>query len=303
MKGRKGSTDEGGVRSPLLVRWPAKVKAGTVVTPVAGAVDLYPTLIDLAGVKRVGDRPLDGISLASWLLGQQEKAPERVLFAHWAGKTSARDQRFRLDAAGKLFDLAKDGGQQRDVAADHPEAAKRLSEAVKRFRREVLSELPLSDERPFLVGYAELPRTVLPARDGVAGGGVTRSAPAPNCSFFTNWKTDGLMKWSVEVKTTGTYEAMVHYTCAPADVGSEIELSLGRSKWTGKIAEAHDPPLRGREQDRVSRKGESYVKDFRALSLGVVKVEAGQATLTLRATKVSGEQVADVRAVELVLLK
>src|SRR5262245_44726009 len=47
MKRRKGSTDEGGVRSPLLVRWPAQMKAGTVVTPIPRAIDLYPTLIDL----------------------------------------------------------------------------------------------------------------------------------------------------------------------------------------------------------------------------------------------------------------
>ena len=52
MKGRKGSTDEGGVRSPLLVRWPGHVKPGTKVTQIAGAIDLLPTLAELAGVKR-----------------------------------------------------------------------------------------------------------------------------------------------------------------------------------------------------------------------------------------------------------
>ncbi len=51
MKGRKGSTDEGGVRSPLHVRWPAKIKAGTEVTQIAGAIDLLPTLADLAVLK------------------------------------------------------------------------------------------------------------------------------------------------------------------------------------------------------------------------------------------------------------
>jgi hypothetical protein len=82
-----------------------------------------------------------------------------------------------------------------------------------------------------------------------------------------------------------------------------VELSLGQAKWSATIAEAHDPPLRGREQDRVLRGSESYVKDFRPLSLGVVDLPAGKATLTLRATKVPGSQVADVRAVEIVLKK
>jgi hypothetical protein len=304
MKGRKGSTDEGGVRLPLLVRWPAKVRPGTVVTPIAAAVDLYPTLIDLAGVARVGDKPFDGISLAPWLLGKDAPTPDRVLFQHWAGKVSARDQRFRLDAAGQLFDLTKDPGQQKNVAADQPEATKRLSDVVARWKREVLAELPNPDTRPFPVGYAEFPRTVLPARDGVPHGGIKRSASAPNCSFFTGWmKPDDRMTWEIEVHAAGRYEAILHYTCPKADVGSAVELSLDKAKWSGTLAEAHDPPLRGKEHDRVTRAGESYVKDFQPLSLGVVELPAGKGTLTLRATKVAGGLVADVRAVELVLKK
>jgi arylsulfatase A-like enzyme len=304
MKGIKGSTDEGGVRLPLLVRWPGQVKPGTVVTPIAAAVDLYPTLIDLTGVRRVGDRPLDGISLAPWLLGKDQPAPDRVLFQHWAGKVSARDQRFRLDAAGQLFDLTNDPGQQKNVAAEQPEAAKQLSDAVARWKREVLAALPKTDDRPFPVGYAEFPRAVLPARDGVPHGGIKRSAAAPNCSFFTGWaKPEDRMTWDIEVHAAGRYEAILHYTCPKGEVGSVVELSLDKAKWEGTIAEAHDPPLRGKEHDRVTRAGESYVKDFRPLSLGMVELPAGKGTLTLRATKVAGGQVADVRAVELVLKK
>ncbi|HEY7155692.1 MAG TPA: arylsulfatase [Gemmataceae bacterium] len=304
MKGRKGSTDEGGVRSPLHVRWPAKIRAGAVLTPIAAAVDLYPTLLDLADVARVGDKPFDGISLAPWLLGKNEPTPDRVLFQHWAGRVSARSQRFRLDTAGRLFDLTKDPEQQQNVAADHPEVAKRLSDAVARWKREVLSELPKPDARPFPVGFAEFPRAVLPARDGVPHGSVQRSANAPNCSFFTHWtKADDRMTWEVEVHAAGRYEAIMHYTCPKADVGSMLELTLDRAKWRGVIAEAHDPPLRGKERDRVPRRGESYVKDFRPLSLGIVELPAGKATLILRATKAAGAQIADVRAVELVLMK
>jgi hypothetical protein len=56
MKGSKGHTDEGGVRSVCYVRWPAKLPAGHTVTQIAGAIDLLPTLTSLAGVKRVGDQ-------------------------------------------------------------------------------------------------------------------------------------------------------------------------------------------------------------------------------------------------------
>jgi arylsulfatase A-like enzyme len=304
MKGHKGSTDEGGVRLPLHIRWPGKVKPGTVITPVAAAVDLYPTLLDLACIARAGDKPFDGITLAPWLLGKDAPPPDRVLFQHWGGKVSARDQRYRLDAAGQLFDLVTDPGQQHSITAEHPEVAKRLADAVLRWKREVLDQLPKPDARPFPVGYTEFPRTVLPARDGVPHGGVKRSASAPNCSFFTAWaKPEDSMTWEVEVNTPGRYEALVHYTCPKTEVGSVVELTLDRARWSGTVAEANDPPLRGREQDRVPRDAESYVKDFRPLSLGVVEVPAGKATLTLRAVKVPGAQVADVRAVELVLRK
>jgi arylsulfatase A-like enzyme len=304
MKGRKGSTDEGGVRSPLHLRWPAKVKPGTVVTDIAGAIDLYPTLIDLAGVERVGDKPFDGISLPPYLFDADVKPTNRVLFQHWNGRVSARDQRYRLDATGQLFDMVDDPNQTKNVAADHPEDAKRLADVVANWKRDVLGELPKSDDRPFPVGFAEFPRAVLPARDGVPHGGVKRSAPAPNCSFFTQWTApDDRMTWEVEVHAAGRYEAIVHYTCPEADVGSVIELTLGKANWAGTIAEAHDPPLRGKDEDRVSRGAESYVKDFRPLSLGVMELPTGRGTLTLQAAKVAGKQVADVRAVELVLRK
>ena len=304
MKGVKGSTDEGGVRSPLHVRWPGKIKPGTVVTPVAAAIDLYPTLLELAGVARAGDKPLDGVSLAPRLLGGGDAPPDRVLFQHWNGRVSARDQGFRLDATGQLFDMTTDPNQTKNVAADHPADAKRLAAAVEGWRRDVLGELPKGDPRPFPVGFAEFPRTVLPARDGVPHGGVKRSASAPNCSFFTNWTAaDDRMTWEVEVNAAGRYEAVVHYTCPKGDAGSAVELALGSAKWSGTVAEAHDPPLRGKEHDRVSRGAESYVKDFRPLSLGVAELPAGRATLTLRATKVAGKSVSDVRAVELVLRK
>src|SRR5262249_1502722 len=61
MRGRKGSTDEGGVRSPLLVRWPRHIPRGTKVGQLSAAIDLLPTLAELASVPSPADRPLDGM--------------------------------------------------------------------------------------------------------------------------------------------------------------------------------------------------------------------------------------------------
>ncbi|MFO0844301.1 MAG: sulfatase-like hydrolase/transferase [Gemmataceae bacterium] len=301
MKGIKGSTDEGGVRSPLFVRWPGHIGKGLEMTPIAGAIDLYPTLAGLCGVRSAaGGQPFDGADLSPLLLGKVSRPPDRILFQHWNGRVSARSQRHRLDGVGRLYDMLADPGQTRDVSAADPAVKVRLTDAVARWRKDVLSELPEVDDRPFPIGHAAQPTATLPARDGVPRGGVKRSAGAPNCSFFTSWRTtEGAMTWNVEVATAGRYEAVVHYTCPAGDVGSSVELTLNKVKWAGQVEVAHDPPLRGREHDRVPRQGESYVKDFRPLSLGVVELPRGRGTLTLKAAKVPGKQVAEVRSVVL----
>lgn len=304
MRGRKGSTDEGGVRSPLLVRWPGHIRPQTQVTKIAGAIDLLPTLAELAGIPVKSDKPVDGLSVAPLLLGTPHKTDsDRMIFSHWNGKVSVRTQDHRLDAAGRLYDMVNDPGQQRDLAQDRSEVASKLTRAVTDWKQTLLTDLK-KDDRPFPVGFRQQPMTSLPARDGVPHGHVRRSANAPNCSYFTNWTSpDDRITWDIEVNTAGRYEAVIQYTCAASDVGSEIELSLNDQKLRGRVVEAHDPPLRGKENDRVPRGGESYVKDFKPLTLGTTRLKPGRGQLTLRALSVPGQRVIDVRSVILTLVE
>jgi hypothetical protein len=306
MRGRKGSTDEGGVRAPLLMRYPGHIRPGTRVTRIAAALDLMPTLAELAGVSVpvAAERPLDGVSLAPLLVGSAAEAdwPDRMIFSHQNGRVSVRTQQYRLDADGRLYDMVADPGQERDLKAEQPAVASRLSQAVVRWKGEVLAGLG-PDRRPYPVGYRAFPITHLPARDGRAQGNVRRSANAPNCSFFTNWtSTDDRMTWDVEVATTGRYEAVIYSTCAAGDVGATIELSLGNNRVQTKVTEVFDPPLYGALHDRVPRVGESYMKDWKPLRLGTVTLERGRGPLTLRALEVPGKHVIDVRSVMLTLV-
>jgi len=303
MKGMKGTTDEGGVRAPCLIRWPGHVQPATQVSRIAAAIDLLPTLTDLAGVPLAPPRPLDGVSLRPLLLKSSADWPERMIFSHWNGKVSVRTDRFRLDHQGKLYDMVADPGQDRDIATGRKDVADRLSRAVEKWKQELLPGLA-RDDRPFTVGYPEFPVTYLPARDGVPLGQVRRSARAPNCSFFTNWTSlQDRMTWDIAVATTGRYEAVLYYTCARQDLGAVVELAFGDRRVQGKVTEAHDPPLEGAEHDRFPRDSESYVKDFRPLRLGTLQLEQGRGLLTLRALEVPGRQVMDVRCVALALLE
>jgi arylsulfatase A-like enzyme len=295
MKGIKGSTDEGGVRSPLLVRWPGTIPAGTRVRPIMGAIDLLPTLADLCGIPLPSEKPLDGISLKPWLLGGTPAPPDRMLLSHWGGKFSVRSQRFRLDVAGKLFDLEADPGQDHDVREQNADEAARLAKALERWKAEMLLR---PDDRAFTVSGHSI---YLPARDGIPAGGVKRSSRAPNCSYFTNWtRSEDRITWDVEVAAAGRYDVIVYYGCPQADVGSTIELGFLGSRLEASLTEAHDPPAYGPNHDRAPRDSESPVKDFKPWRMGSLSLPAGRGVLTLRALKVAGTQVMEVRQLELV---
>ena len=302
MKGRKGSTDEGGVRVPAFVRWPGQVEAGRTISEIAGAIDLLPTLTDMAGIEVVGKKPLDGVSLEPLLTGAAQVWPDRKIFSHWRGRVSVRTPQYRLGHEGRLYDMRADSSQYHDVSDQHPAVTERLRRAVERWREEVFPD-DQSDDRPFTVGYPAFPTTYLPARDGTGHGDIERSNRFPNASFFRNWtSTDDRITWDVEVATPGRYEAVVYYTAREQDLGSTVELRFREERVRAKVTEAHDPPLVGAGRDRVPRQ-ESYVKDFKPLQMGVLPLEEGRGTLTLRAIEVPGSEVMDVRYVRLRLLE
>ncbi|HOD81660.1 MAG: Arylsulfatase [Planctomycetes bacterium ADurb.Bin126] len=306
MKGIKGWTDEGGVRVPCLIRWPGRIEGGTKIPQIAGAIDLLPTLATLCGVRPVGDKPLDGRDLSPLLAGMKPDWPERYIFTHQNGRFSVRSQQYRLDAQGKLFDMAADPGQTRDVAGDKPQVAARLAKALEDFRKS-LPPMPDTryggkDDRPFPIGHPDWPTAWLPARDATFTGKLRRSSRHPNCSYFIDWKsTDDRIAWDVDVLTGGRYEVAAWYTCPSGDVGSTVELSMSGSSLRAKVDKAFDPPLWDKD-DRVPR-GEGYLKEFRPLKLGTIKLDKGRGSLVLKAAQVAGGQVMDLRAVELTLLK
>lgn len=334
MKGRKATTDEGGVRSTCFLRWPARLPADHTVTQIAGAIDLLPTLTALAGVTRVGDKPLDGRDLSPLLLKQSTSWPDRMIFSTWAGRISVRTQQHRLDDQGQLFDMLADPGQTKPITDRESEIASRLKSAVAEWRQDVFATghqpqgaSPGSqpggnertgasasrlkkvaggnavDPRPIPVGYREFPITMLPARDGEPRGGVRRSSAAPNCSYFVNWTSkDDSMVWLLDVHTTGRYEVVIDYTCPEADVGSLIELSCRDSRLTGRVTPGWNPPLYTNQDTLPRPHGESSMKEFHPLKLGEIKLEQGQAPLTLHALEIPGQSVMDVRRVTLTLL-
>lgn len=140
LRGLKGSLYEGGVRVPLIVRWPGRIAAGTTSDALTGFEDWLPTLMDLIG----SDQPLpenDGVSLAPVLFGECDEAREFLYreFAAYGGQQAvwldggkwkairqnllkkSPEQRGEIE----LYHLDDDIGETNDVAGAHPEIVAR----------------------------------------------------------------------------------------------------------------------------------------------------------------------------------
>lgn len=295
MRGRKGSVDEGGVRSPLFLRWPGTVAPGITVRQFSSVIDLLPSLAELCTLPAATKKPLDGVSFAPWLKNPERSATDRLIVNHWGKNISVRSSRFRLDEKGRLYDMQKDFGQRVDVAAQHPDGVRRLAAAAERYRADALAELPAKDERPFVIAHPGHRFTQVPARDAQGVGGVQRSSRHPNDSYYTNWTNpDDRIYWNVEVAAAGRFEVTLYYTCPEKDVGSSVVLSCGAGALPFTVKEAHDPPLTGAAHDRSPRI-ESYVKEWKKSVMGAITLEPGPQRLEMRATHVPGSQVMDFR--------
>lgn len=136
LRGRKGSVWEGGIRVPMIASWPGTVPEGAVSERVAGAVDLLPTLAELAGASL--ERPVDGTTFAPTLQGRDGETRDRTLVWHfngYGGQQAVRAGRYKAVRTGlhkdpgaklQLFDLATDLGEQDDLAGALPEVAAHL---------------------------------------------------------------------------------------------------------------------------------------------------------------------------------
>ena len=292
MKGRKGSTDEGGVRSPFCIRWPGHIREGAVEPQLFGVIDLLPTFLGLAGIEYSPLNELDGIDLKQHLLEEKTLIRDRVLYSYWGHKTSVRIPGYVLDAEEHLYKTDIDRGQQNDLSNSRPDILERMKKSLNWFKDEVLTGFSLGDTRPFVIGHPQELYSKLPARDADISGSIERSNRYPNCSYFTTWKgLDAKITWNVEVEESGLFEAFIYYTCDKRNIGSIFNLGTNREgeSLDFTLTEVNDQPMLGADLDRVPRE-ESYVKGFHPCSVGLIPLSKGTATLTLQAQTIRNEE-------------
>jgi arylsulfatase A-like enzyme len=294
LKGIKGHTDEGGVRSPFILYWKNKVKPRKI-DQITGAIDIFPTLADLAEISISGDKPLDGLSVKPLLLDQGYSWPDRYIFSHWNGNVSLRNQHYMLDKDNQLYDLIKDPGQQTPIEQPSDSLRSELINTKNEWINTVLAELNRNRKETFPVGFEGSKITQLPARDGIPHGTIKRSNRWPNSSYFTNWTSESdSISWNCNILSSGKYKATVYYTCNESAVGSVLSLNQGKNEVLATILESHDPPFNGIEFDRFPRE-ESFEKDFKALEMGTLNLEEGLHPISMKASIINSPQFIDFR--------
>lgn len=152
LRDEKGTLYEGGIRVPMIVRWPGVVPAGTTCDEPATTADLLPTFCQVAGTK-LQAQPIDGTSLVPLLRNAQANLERDAIYFHYphyhhsrpAGAIRSGDWKlieFFGDGQLELYNLADDIGESRNLAGQMPEKAEQLKEKLAAWRNEVGARMP-----------------------------------------------------------------------------------------------------------------------------------------------------------------
>ncbi|HYT92097.1 MAG TPA: sulfatase, partial [Gemmataceae bacterium] len=161
LRGGKGMLYEGGVRVPFIVRWPRRTKGGSVCHEPTAHVDIFPTFLDMAGVKERPKQPLDGVSLVPLLSEPAAKLPREAIYAHFPGYLEGyatkqwrtapvgfiragdwKLMEFYEDGRLELYNLKDDLGEKNNLAAKMPEKARELRGKLAAWRQELKAAMP-----------------------------------------------------------------------------------------------------------------------------------------------------------------
>jgi arylsulfatase A-like enzyme len=140
---------EGGIRVPMVIRWPGHVPAAAVYRQPVISLDLFTTILAAAGVAPPSDRSIDGIDLVPYVDGSRTADPHEFLFWRFGDQRAVRHRNWKLFTVGdqmfRLHDLDRDIGSRHDLAAEHPELVKALLERHAEWESEMVEPLWITE--------------------------------------------------------------------------------------------------------------------------------------------------------------
>ena len=130
LNGWKGNEFEGGSRVPFIIQWPAKIKPGQVIDGMVSSLDLHATSLAAAGGKFPKKRPLDGVNLIPYMLGEKTGAPHKILYARKMNCAALREGNWKLiridNVIPALYNLTDDIGEKNNIAKQYPERVQNM---------------------------------------------------------------------------------------------------------------------------------------------------------------------------------
>ncbi len=154
LRAGKGYLYEGGIREPLIIKWPKKIQKGTTSNVPVTGTDLYPTLLDLAGVILKSNQYSDGLSLKPLIEGKDQiDRPIFWHYPHYSGGLGGRPSgavrlgdfkliEFYEEMNVELYNVRNDLGEKYDLAEKEPEKAEELKKLLHQWRLEVGAQMP-----------------------------------------------------------------------------------------------------------------------------------------------------------------
>lgn len=302
MKGRKGSVDEGGVRSPFYIKWPGHIKP-SATDQLAQDIDIMPTLTGLCGLEYEPEKPLDGVDLTGIIKGKQ-KIFDRLIFSRQGNQvlencnSSVRNDRYRLVLTRKdtlLYDMQNDPLQSTDIFDIETNTGLRLLSELVSLNNELVSAYePVTTIE---AGFREEKSFTLPAQDASLSGRIRYSSIHPNQSHTENWiqKGDSIW-WTLNIHSAGFYKAEIQYGCPEDQAGSLFKLRSVTSEAGFIIDEPFDSQVLP-DRDYVKR-SESVERTWRWMEIGQIQLNGGPETVILKLLDVRKSEAGLIKAVK-----
>ncbi len=159
LRAGKGWLYEGGIREPMIIKWPGVAKPGSTCSEPVTSTDFYPTMLEMAGLPKRAKQHVDGVSLAPLLAGRG-KPKRKAIYWHYphyhgsgnrpSGAVRAGDYKlieWYEDESVELYNLRKDIGEKRDLAKEMPEKAGELRRMLHEWRTGIGASMPASGRR------------------------------------------------------------------------------------------------------------------------------------------------------------
>lgn len=301
LRAGKGHLYDGGLRVPLLARWPGVVPTNVVEDTPVLSTDLFFTILELAGLKAPSAQAADGLSIAGALRAQSRPAarPLHWHYPHYSnqggkpgGAIREGDHKlieFYESGYLELYNLRDDPGETNNLAGSMPQLANDLAKKLHEWRASVGAQMmPSNPEYESVALSASADGTfVLPAHEATVHGRNLRYEPPAHKNTLGYWtKTEDWASWNLAVAQPAQYRVEILQGCGKGSGGSEVELVLTGGTSTQTVAFVVQDT--GHFQNFVAR-------EVGRFTLG----RAGVHTLAVKPRNKAGAAVMDLRRVRL----